>query len=349
MSIKKIGIVRLSALGDVILLVPTVRVLQRRWPDVEITWITSNPSARILWGLSGVEIKLIDKPKLPADYWRLWRTFESYRFDVLLCMQASLRTNLIYPLIAATRKIGFDNKRGRDGHRWFVREQIDYREEHLLDGFLGFARYLGADDCRWEWNLALEPKHHDFANENLGKGCWVAINPSASKAERNWCTGRFVELVTRIKTRWGLNVVLTGGPTMNEVGVARVIARRADVLDLVGKTSPKQLAAVLQRVLALIAPDTGPIHIAVAQQTPVVGLYAIARPELSGPYGQIHHTVNCYPQAVREFLHQDSSAVDWHTRVHHREAMALITVDAVMEKLAGILDSKLAEAITVVS
>ena len=347
MKVKKIGIVRLSALGDVVLLVPTVRVLQRRWPGAEITWITSNPAAMILQDLSGVEIKLIDKPKSPADYWRLWRTFGSYRFDVLLCMQASLRTNFIYPLIAATRKIGFDNKRGRDGHRWFVREQIEYREEHLLDGFMGFARYLGVDDCQLEWNLALASEHHDFASENLGEGCWVAINPSTSKAERNWCTERFVELVSRIKSRWGVNVVLTGGPDTKEVNVASVIAQRADVLNLVGKTSPKQLAAVLQRVLVLIAPDTGPVHLAVAQQTPVVGLYAVARPELSGPYGQLNHTVNCYPQAVSEFLHQECSAADWHTRVHHREAMALITVDAVMEKLAGILDSELVEAIKV--
>ncbi len=347
MKVKKIGLVRLSALGDVVLLVPTVRVLQRRWPNAEITWITSNPAAMILQDLSGVEIKLIDKPKSPADYWRLWRTFRSYRFDVLLCMQASLRTNFMYPLISATRKIGFDNKRGRDGHRWFVREQIEYREEHLLDGFMGFARHLGVDGCRLEWNLALETKHHDFASENLRGGSWVAINPSASKAERNWSTERIVELVAKIKSQWGVNVVLTGGPDMKEVNVASAIAQRTNVLNLIGKTSPKQLAAVLQRVLVLIAPDTGPVHIAVAQQTPVVGLYAVARPELSGPYGQLNHTVNCYPQAVRELLHQDNSAVDWHVRVHHRKAMALITVDAVMEKLAGILDSQLANAIKV--
>lgn len=348
MKVKKIAIVRLSALGDVVLLVPTVRVLQRCWPDAEITWITSNPAGMILQNLSGVEIKLIDKPKSPADYWRLWRNFGSYRFDVLLCMQASLRTNLIYPLISATRKIGFDKKRGRDGHRWFVREQIEYREEHLLDGFMGFAQHLGVNDCRLEWNLALESGHHDFASENLGEDCWVAINPSASKAERNWCTGQFVELIAKIKSRWRVNVVLTGGPNMREVNVASVIAQRVDVLNLVGKTSPKQLAAVLQRVLVLIAPDTGPVHLAVAQQTPVVGLYAVARPELSGPYGQLNHTVNRYPQAVRKFLHQECSAADWHIRVHHRDAMALITVDAVIEKLAGILDCQLVEAINVV-
>ena len=339
MNLKSIGIVRLSALGDVVLLIPTVRVLQRQWPGAKITWISCIPAGSILQELSGVEVKLIDKPKSPADYWRLWRGFASSRFDVLLCMQASFRSNLIYPLIPAVRKIGFDNKRGRDGHRWFVREQISYQDEHLVEGFLGFARYLGVDDTRLEWNLPLETVHHEFADEQLQDGYWVAINPGASKPERNWNTVRWTDLINRLKARWDLNVVLTGGKDPTELALAKAITDRAEALNLVGETSPKQLAAVLHKVALLIAPDTGPVHIAAAQRTPVVGLYAVARPELSGPYGQLHQTVNCYPLAVRKYLHKPASEADWHERVHHNEAMSLITVDAVMEKVTRILDS----------
>lgn len=344
--LNKVGIVRLSALGDVVLLVPTVRMLQRTWPAAEITWITCNPASKILDGLSGVRIESIDKPASFKDYWRLWQRFKEDWFDVLLCMQASFRSNLIYPLIPAARKIGFDSKRGKDGHRWFVWEQIDYRDEHLLDGFLGFARYLGAPDGPLDWGLAIDAEHERFADEQLPSGRWIAINPSASKSERNWPVERFLEFVQKVRARWPVNIVLTGGSDHNEEKVAKRIAMDVGVLNLVGKTTPKQLAAILGRVSVLVAPDTGPVHIAISQNTPVVGLYAVARPQLSGPYGQLDFTVNCYPQAVREFLGKDAAEAGWHERVHCRQAMSLISVDAVVQKLARVLQNGLTESET---
>ena len=337
-DVKSIGIVRLSALGDVVLLVPTVRILQRAWPNARITWITCGPASKILQGLSGVQLEVIDKPASPMDYWRLWRKFRVHRFDILLCMQASLRSNLIYPLIPAIRKIGFDNIRGRDGHRWFVKEQIEYKNEHLLEGFKSFAHYLGVSDEALQWYLPIGPKHDKFARDQLKSGRWIAINPCASKPERNWPIARFLQLIDKIKSNWDVDVVLTGGTNASEVAIAKNIEINADILNLVGKTTPKQLAAVLARAEVLVAPDTGPVHIAVAQNIPVVGLYAVARPELSGPYGCMEFSVNCYPDAVRTYLHKEFAEAGWHERVHHKQAMSLITVDAVMEKLACLLD-----------
>ena len=337
-DLKNIGIVRLSALGDVVLLLPTVRMLRRRWPDAQIVWITSQPACEILLDLDDVCLEVIEKPTSLFDYWRLRRYFKVYSFDVLLCMQASFRTNLMYPLIPSMRKIGFDDKRGREGHRWFVNEQIQYRDEHLLDGFAGFARYLGVDDLTVHWNLPINPEHQRFARDQLASGRWVAINPSASKAERNWPVERFLHLIDKIQARWGVGVVLTGGPGVEEMERGKKISANVSVLNLIGKTTPKQLAAVLSLTEVLVAPDTGPVHIAVAQNVPVVGLYAVARPELTGPYGRIEYSVNCYPDAVRTYLKNDMANADWHERVHDKNAMSLITVDAVMHKLADVLD-----------
>ncbi len=337
-DVRKIGIVRLSALGDVVLLVPTVRMLQSAWPDAQITWITCDPARKILQGLSGVRFEVIEKPASLIEYWRLRRQYSAQHFDILLCMQASLRANLIYPLIPAARKIGFDNKRGKDGHRWFVKEQIAYKDEHLLDGFRGFAHYLGVNDQVLQWNIPINPEDEQFARAQLELGRWVAINPCASKAERDWPVSRFLQLIDKIKAGWNVGIVLTGGPNPREVAIAKNIAVNTEVLNLVGKTTPKQLIAVLARAEVLVAPDTGPVHLAVAQNIPVVGLYAVARPELSGPYDRMEFSVNCYPDAVHTFLHKKFADADWHERVHHKQAMSLITVDAVMEKLACLLD-----------
>ena len=87
------------------------------------------------------------------------------------------------------------------------------------------------------------------------------------------------------------------------------------------------LAALLSQADVLIAPDTGPVHIARAMNTPVIGLYAVASPALSGPYKAQEFIVNRYPEAVHKFLGKDPEQVPWNTRVHHPGAMALIQTE----------------------
>jgi heptosyltransferase I len=115
------------------------------------------------------------------------------------------------------------------------------------------------------------------------------------------------------------------------------------VLDLVGQTTPRQLAAILGRTKVLVAPDTGPVHIATAVGTPVVGLYAVARAELTGPYNSQHLVVNRFPEAVRTILGKEPGEVSWKTRVKSSRAMELITVEDVLTKLEDVLGRALGE------
>ena len=108
--------------------------------------------------------------------------------------------------------------------------------------------------------------------------------------------------------------------------------------NLVGKTKHKQIAALLGEVDCLIAPDTGPAHIAVAMHTPVIGLYAVARSGLSGPYQTPDYTVDKYPQALQQYLGKALKDAGWHERVHHENAMDLITVEDVMMQLGKVFN-----------
>ncbi|MDI1351165.1 MAG: glycosyltransferase family 9 protein, partial [bacterium] len=119
--IKTICIVRLSALGDVLMLVPLIRTLQAGLPQAKLTWIISRPAYDLVADMDGVEFLVIDKPKSLADFWHFKKQMRHRQFDVLLAPQASFRTNLLYPLIKAKRKIGYDAHRAKDGHRWFVK------------------------------------------------------------------------------------------------------------------------------------------------------------------------------------------------------------------------------------
>lgn len=344
-NVKHIAMLRLSALGDVTLMVPTVRAIQRHFPHSRITWIISKETYPLVKDLSGVEFIVVAKPKSIKTYWRLRQQLKHYRFDVLLAAQASLRANLMYAFINAPIKIGFDSQRSRDGHGLFINKRIDFQQEHLLDSFMRFAKALGVKDCAVEWDLPIELDHHNWAKKQLSvhTGHWVAINPAASKMERNWLCDRYVTVIERLVNEWQMNVVLTGGSSDNEKNLASQIIElsRVECLNLVGQTSMKQLAAILSVVEILISPDTGPLHIASAMGTPVIGLYAVASPELSGPYRSQSLVVNKYPQAVREILQQDPHKVAWGTRVHDRRAMALIEVDEVLAKFEDFFSNKI--------
>lgn len=337
---KKICIVRLSAIGDVILTVPVVRALQRCFPQAQLTWVTTSMAYNLLQGLTDVEFIVIKKPESLADYWRFWRQMSAYEFDVLLALQANMRVNFLYPLIKAQRKIGFDRFRARDGHYLFIKETIQPRHEHLLDGFLQFTQQLGCESQVPQWDLPIFAEDHAWAQQRLAaSGPWLAVNAAASKVERNWLPERYAQVLEIARQRWQVNVVLTGGPTELEREMATKITAHLSfpVLNLVGQTSLKQLAAVLSRADVLLAPDTGPSHLATAMGTPVVGLFAVAPPELSGPYLSKHLIVNKYPEAVATFLQRDVNAMAWATRVHTSKAMELITVPEVVERLALVL------------
>jgi heptosyltransferase I len=168
----------------------------------------------------------------------------------------------------------------------------------------------------------------------------IAIHPHASKAERNWLPERYAEVIHQTTARQQSNIMLTGGNSLAELALCEKLASIAPdrTLNLCGKTTPKQLAALLGQVDVLIAPDTGSVHIARAMDTPVIGLYAVASPKLTGPYQRMEYCVDRYPQAVKKFQGKDVEQLPWNTRVHHADAMSLIEVDDVMHQLSRVLE-----------
>ncbi len=341
-TLRDIAIVRLSALGDVTLLLPVVETLKRAAPRARITWITGAFAHQLLEGYPGVDFIVFDKSRGLRAYFDLRRQLEGRRFDALLAMQASWRANFIYPLISAPLKIGFDGVRARDGQRLFTNRRIPFAREHLLDSFFAFLGALGISERVLEWNLPVTAADRAWAEARVPRGSApvLAVNPGASKAEREWPVERLIEAIRAAQSRWGARVVLTGGPGAREraAGATIMTAVSTGITNLIGETTPKQLAAVLARADCLLAPDTGPVHLANAVGTPVVGLYAVAPPQLSGPYRYPELTVNRYPEAVRTILGRDPQTVSWTTRVHRGEPMRLIEVADVLPKLEQVFE-----------
>lgn len=338
----RIALVRFSALGDLALAVPAVRALQASFPDAVITWITSPLGYALLEGLQGVRFEVFDKPRTLADYRNFYRAFRNRSFDVVLAMQANLRINLLYPALHAPVKIGFDRTRAREGQWLFCNQTIPFANTHLADSFLAFAAQLGATPQSASWGLPIAESERIRAMEQVRHlpRPLIAIHPCSSKMERNWPTERYAEVIAAARQQWHCGFVFTGAdhPAEQEICARLSAVAGPDALNLCGRTTPKQLAALLGTVDGLIAPDTAAVHLARAMNTPVIGLYAVASPDLSGPYQQSEFMVNRYPDAVRRFLGKDSGRVKWNTRVHHPQAMSLITTEDVLQQLTRLLN-----------
>lgn len=340
-TIHSICIVRLSALGDVLMIVPLIRTLQANFPNASLTWVISPPAYDLVKGLQNIEFIVLDKPKSPVDYWHFRQQMKSRFFDVLLATQSSFRANLLYPLIPAARKIGYDSLRAKDGHHWFIHEAITPGNDHTLDGFLRFADNLGIHHKEIHWDLPISSDCREWAQAKLpkGNGPTVIVNPAASKPERGWPVERYIEAIRYLQTHWQAEIVLTGGPSTQDKKLGDAIAEAVTVTNLIGQSIPNQLLALIAQADLMLCPDTGPAHMAAAVSTPVVALHAVTSSDVSGPYIYRHLAVDCYPLAVEKILKKKMASNRWGTQVHGSEAMLLVDVDTVIRKLDGVLSS----------
>jgi heptosyltransferase I len=338
---QQICILRLSAIGDVCHAVAMVQHLQRSLPQSEITWVVGKIEYALLEGLEGVNFVVFDKKAGLQGFKALRSALKGKHFDVLLHMQGALRASLASLCIRAKKRIGFDRARAIDGQWLFTNKQIKPQQHpHVLEGFYAFANALGVAPEPPSWRMPLQATEELWAAETLGADKPVAvIAPSASKAERNWTLSGYAQAAQYLEQK-GFKVVLCGGPAKHEILLAEQIihASKADIVSLVGKTSLKRLLAVLKQAYLVIAPDTGPAHMAVTVGTPVIGLYAHSDPRRTGPYLYPEYVVSCYEQIIELQQNKPLSEVPWGTRAKGEDLMANIQLSKVQEKIDLIVE-----------
>ena len=330
-------LIRLSALGDVTHAIPVLRAIQRQWPRTRVTWITSPLEHKLLSLLDGVEFVIVDKKSGLGHYADLRRRLAGTRFDVMLQMQTSARANLTGACVRADIKLGWDRLRARDFHRWFMTHSIpETRFEHQVQGHLSFARTLGLDADEPVWDFPLTADAQAFARAQLGDHERVLlISPCSSHPARNWRAERYAAVADAAIRQYGLRVVLSGGPSAREaeMGAAIEQAMHRPALNLIGKDTLPQLAALLQRADIVLSPDSGPVHLANALGTPVIGLHASTWSRRSGPYHSLELCVDRFTEAARKYRGREPEELRWGTRIEEPGVMDLVEVDAVLAKL----------------
>lgn len=337
---ESICVIRLSAIGDTCHALAVVRAIQDSWPESRITWILGKTEATLLADIPDIEFIIFDKSKGRGAYADVRHQLGKRHFDVALCMHASMRANWLCRIINTPLRIGFDYRRARDFQWLFTNHRIAaVKGEHALDAMMGFANTIGVTRNQLRWDIPLGKASVEFADNVAADGRPILlISPCSSQRSRNfrnWSVENYAATARYAQQKYGCKIVLTGGSSEVEQeygdGIGRICADGVD--NLIGKTSLKQLLALIRASAAVICPDSGPAHMATAVGTPVIGLYATSNPDRSGPYLSRDLVVDAYPEAVRRYLGKDCEDVRWGERVRDPGAMGLIRLANVTQRI----------------
>lgn len=341
---REVCILRLSAIGDTCHVLPVIRTLQQAWPEARFTWVIGKLEAKLLGLVPGIEFITFDKGSSFSELRRIRAELRQRRFDLLLHMQLALRASLLSMAIPARVKLGFDRGRARELQWLFTTHRIAPGErEHVMDALFGFADALGAHDRVLRWDIPIPGEARAYAAKVLDeRTATVVISPCSSHARRNWRPEFYAAVADHAARAHRARVVLVGGRSAAErtMGEAIMKAARQPLTNTIGGDTLPQLLALLERAEVLISPDSGPVHMATAVGTPVVGLYAATNPERSGPYFSRSYCVNRFDEAARTFLGKPAAQLPWTTKIEKPGVMDLIQPPDVIRKLDAVMQAR---------
>ncbi len=340
---QKICILRLSAIGDVVQASIAVNALKSSHPQLELTWIIGKTEYELLAHLDDINFIVFDKDKVLRSYKLIAERLSGRKFDALLLMQYSLRAGLLSLLVKTPLRIGYPHRLSREFHSLFVNQHIKMPTgKHVLDIYYGFAEALGIKARTNTVPNYYLPDDTRFAERNLAQDKKILlISPCSSHSFKNWLPERYAEIAQIAMQRYNMHVVLVGGDSQTERVYATRIQQylRTPCASLIGKTSLRQLAAVVAHSHLVIAPDSAIVHIASALQTPVIGLYAATDAERSGPYRYLDRCVNRYPEALEKYCGKSIKDVRWGKHIKKSNAMELINTRSVIAQLDRIMEA----------
>ena len=323
--------------------------MQNHWPNTEITWIIGKSEFQLVKAIKDVNFIVFDKSAGLSGYLELRKQVRQLHqgrgFEVLLHMQQSIRASVASLMIPADIKLGFDRARAKDMQSYFCTHQITplSARQHVVDSFLEFPLFFGLGPVK-AWQLPVSAAALDSVKKKLAADRKIfVINPCAvakSRNWRNWTSEGYAAIADHVSQQHDMQVVLSGGHSELEKNTADEIlalCRNSQPISLVAKTSIDELVALLHLAEIVLAPDTGPVHIASAVGTKTIGLYASTNPDRAGPYNHRQYVVNRYPQALLKYNNKTVEAAPWGERVKTAECMKLITVNDVIQQIENVL------------
>jgi heptosyltransferase I len=328
---ERIGLVMMSAVGDAVHALPVVNAIKRHAPKSHLTWILQPGPATLVRGHPSVdEIIEFDRSKGLRAFTSIRAELATRPFDIVIALQVYFKAGLVTSFTRAPVKLGFDRARARDFNWLFTNRRIPPHEpQHVQEQYFEFLRELGIAPEPVEWNLGPWPHERAWQREFFGKigRPAAAIVVGTSKPDKDWLPERWARVVDALHTDFGVQAVLVGGRSEREMRAAAIIERMAShkPVNALG-SGLRNLVSILDGSALVLSPDTGPLHMAVALDRPVISLVGYMNPKRIGPYRKYHDLlIDAFGDPGENY------PITMEKRTGRMEA---ITVDDVMKKVA---------------
>lgn len=336
---KRILVVRLDQLGDVVMTLPAVRLLREAFPDSRVDFLVA-PWARDLVEPYADEIHVFENSYFGGkgaavscllEWISFVRMFRRNRYDLAVDFRGDLRTAALLYLSAAGRRVGYGNA----GGGFFYTDCLPEREgRHQSDRALDCVRLLGCE-VRGEVQpfryRSPDPEmwREKFSALALASRPWIVMHVGSGYASKRWPADRFFNVIDRLLSEAGGTVILTGH--QKETEIARpYFKEREGLLNFIQKTTLLELCALIDKADLFVGNDSGPAHLAAALGKKTLVLFSGTNDwRLWHPRGQavhvMRHDVSCSPCHERE------------CPLPRHECMENITVDSVRAKIGELL------------
>jgi heptosyltransferase I len=303
---KRILIIRLSSLGDIIHTFPAFSSLRAAFPDAQIDWLVEKRMAFLLYSIKGIDniyqvnTLWIKQNPLSIQAWTPVRdltvALRKQHYDLSLDFQGLLKTGLLSFFSGAKNRLGFSKRLAREYPvHWFYNRNLDATADrmHVVDLNLQLAQMAGGVAAQTRLDLSAHPEDVELVNaliEREGLDRFVVINPGGGWPTKRWEPRRYGLLAARIQKELHLPVVVTTGPEEEPFFV--------EIAQNCGAPPPRhfqlsflQLIPLLKRARLFVGGDTGPFHLACALGTPVVGIFGPTSPGRNGPWNSADEAV----------------------------------------------------------
>jgi lipopolysaccharide heptosyltransferase I len=341
---NNILLIKPSAIGDVVHTLPTLSALRKLFPKAKISWLLTPLCAELIKDHPALdEIIIFERNRLGkawkshkalSELVRFLRTLHSRGFDLVIDLQGLFRTGFFAFVTGASTRIGLSEH--QEGAGLFYSHVVPVRNHatHAVDRYLLCAKALGwaGQEPYFFFPLDEEVRRKSgklLKEHGLEPGApYAVIAPGASNPRKLWRTEGFSAVARHLRERHEWTPVIVGSPAEQELAdkVAEKIAK--PVVNVAGRTTVKELAAVVRGAKFLIGNDSAPMQIASACGVPCVALFGPTNPVRAGPYMQLD-AVLCPTIEDPAFVHR-WELTDWMNEI--TDEMVIQRVEYVIEK-----------------
>jgi heptosyltransferase I len=311
---RRVLLIRLSAIGDIVFASPLIHACRRAYPDAHLAWLAQPACAPLLRRHPELDA-VIEWPdallrarwreRRPAALWaelgRLRRALRAQRFDLALDLQGLFKSALPAWLSGAPVRIGLG---AREGSRLLLTRVVPRAGDARRIGseYRHLAEVLGLPTDDFAMAVPVGPEDAAAARDLLAahglENGFIALCPFTTRPQKHWIAARWAALARRLAAQTGQPAVLLGGPGDRAAAAEIAVAAGAAVVDLAGRTTLLQAAAVIDRCGALIGVDTGLSHMGIARERPTLLLFGSTLPYIDTGRADarvLYHARPCSP------------------------------------------------------